>query len=76
MMIVLKRRIEYDVVEMPDDELVNIVQAAALLGISEGGVRSAMARGVLTEYVDEDKSWHGRRLVSRKELISYRDRQL
>lgn len=71
-MTLLKRIVSYEPAEswVTDSDLVTIDQAAKMLEMGESGVRSAIARGKLTEYVDDTKTWKARRLLLRSEVLA------
>jgi hypothetical protein len=64
-----------EVVDLPEDDMITIAEAALLTGMTGAGIRSALNRGSLTEYHDPLKHWHEYRLVSRAEVVAYASRK-
>ena len=68
------RVVEYRDAEFLPEELVSVTEAAKMLGMTKPGVISAIERGVLTEIVDMERGYRGRRLL-RKEVETMRERR-
>jgi hypothetical protein len=67
-MAILQKVTKYEPVQVDQGQLMTIAEAAIMLGITGAGVRSAMDRGELHEYIDDERTWQGRRLVMRAEV--------
>ncbi len=67
-MAILQRVIKYEPVKIDQGELMTIEEAARVLGITNAGIRSAMNRGELDEFIDDERTWQGRRLVRRDQV--------
>jgi hypothetical protein len=52
-------------------ELVTLAEAAQITGLTLPGVVNAVARGVLTEIIDDREVFHGRRLLIRAEVEAF-----
>jgi len=59
---------DYRPVDLIESDVMPIAEAAKKLGMTMPGVIRAIERGALTEVIDDDASYHARRLVLRKEV--------
>ena len=59
---------DYQPVDLSREDVVTIAEAAKALGLTMPGVIRAIERGVLTEVIDDNASYHGRRLLLRAEV--------
>lgn len=64
------RVVEYHDVEVNPETLVTVTEAAQITGMKKSGVIRAIERGVLTEIVDTEEGYRGRRLL-RSECEAY-----
>lgn len=69
------RRVVYEDVAVDPNELVTLAYAARILGMSKPGVINALERGMLTEIIDDERTYHGRRLILKSELVTYQARK-
>jgi FKBP-type peptidyl-prolyl cis-trans isomerase 2 len=60
--------IDYQEANLTESDVMSISEAARTLDITMPGVIRAIERGALTEVIDDNASYHGRRLVFRKEI--------
>ena len=58
----------YKPVHLTEEDLMTVAEAARTLGLSMPGVIRAIERGTLTEVIDENASYHGRRLLLKAEV--------
>jgi hypothetical protein len=63
-----KRVIEYQPIDIDRSELMTLAEASKVLNMGLPGVISAISRDILTEIIDEDANFHGRRLVLKSEV--------
>ena len=71
-MALLEKVIEYRPSKVDRSELITVAEAARLLGMNtRTGVINAMNRGRLQEFVDDQASYHARRLVRRSEVEAW-----
>jgi hypothetical protein len=63
-----KRVITYETVDLQREELATLAEAVEITGLSMPGLISAINRGQLTEVIDQQAGYHGRRLLLRAEL--------
>lgn len=57
------RVVEYHDLEVSPEALVTVTEAAKILGMSKPGVISAIERGALSEVIDTEGGYRGRRLL-------------
>lgn len=70
-MAILQRVVKYEPVPAGVEyEFITLEEAAKMLGITNAAVRLAMNSGRLTEFIDTDKTWQGRRLALRSEVLA------
>jgi hypothetical protein len=59
---------DYKPVNLKEEDLMTVAEAAKTLGLSMPGVIRAIERGTLTEVIDENAGYHGRRLLLKTEV--------
>jgi hypothetical protein len=65
-------RITYEDVDLDPDELMTLTEAAKELGASLRTVKSNAEAGRMTLVLDNSKSYHGRKLVLKKEVEEWK----
>lgn len=66
------KTVVYKDIDVDPGELVSMLEAAKMLGMTSPGVSSAMARGMLREVVDSDAfKWRGRRFLFREDVAAF-----
>lgn len=73
-MVLQVRQVVYVPWEGDPGELIAIADAAKLLGVRIVRLSHAIERGVLTEVVDSEAGYHGRRKLLRSEVEQYREK--
>lgn len=58
----------YQTANLTESEVMSISEAARVLDMTMPGVIRAIERGALTEVIDDNATYHGRRLVFRTEI--------
>jgi hypothetical protein len=66
-----KRVVSYEAIELARDDLATMAEAAKITGLTMTGLINAVERGQLTEIVDTEAGYHGRRLLLRAELVKF-----
>jgi hypothetical protein len=69
------RRVEYDEIELDQDELMTIAQAAQELGVSMNTVQANLDANRFTEIIDSDKTWQSRRLLLKTEVEAWKEKK-
>ncbi len=72
---ILKRVVRYIPALISRDEFITMEEASKILGISNQGIRSALNRGELDEYIDDERTYQGRRLVLRAQVEKLKKEQ-
>ncbi len=67
-----KRVTTYVEVDVQPGELVTLADAAKMLDMSMPGLIRAIERGALTEIIDEEAGYHGRRLLLPAEVERFK----
>lgn len=66
------KKISYEDVELDRADLVTLAEAGRMTGLTMPGIASAISRGQLTEIIDPDAGYHGRRLLLRSEVVNFK----
>jgi hypothetical protein len=69
------RKVIYEPIEVEPKSLMTLTEAAKELGISLSGVARAIDSGSLREVIDTEASYHGHRLVFRKEVSALKEKK-
>jgi len=70
------REVTYQEIDIDRGQLMTMAEAGRMLGITLSGVISAIERGGLTEIVDDEARFHGRRLLLKSEVEKMVNRKL
>ena len=66
------RRITYEDIDLDPGELMTYAEAARELGVHINTVKTNVESGRMTLVLDEDKSWHGHKLLLKKEIQQWK----
>jgi hypothetical protein len=67
-----KRVVTYEPITIERADLVTLAEAVRITGLTSPGLIRAVERGQLTEIIDTDAGYHGRRLLLREEVERFR----